>query len=594
MLFGLAVALAGSMAPQGQPPERAADLLTITFAAIGADGQPAADLKPADVSIRLDGRARELRSLQLISLAAAGPASAVAPVTGSVPPPFGANSTTEAGRSLVLAVDDESFKAGDEQPMRRAVDRVLTRLSPRDRLSLVLMPYGGVKVPPTTDHSRVRTALSVIAGKEASKDGSQLACRTRLTLEAMARYLNAIGGRDEPAVIILVTGGMAPPRRDAPVALAPGMCELTLDSFREAGAAAGAARAQFYIVPPSEIMSTGTVARENIAGTGFSGSDNPLEGIEQLLSVTGGKMLNIGGAEDSAFDRIVRESAAYYVAAVVPERSDRNGRPHSLEVRLARSGVEVRGPRSVKFQEPPRGTRPAAVSPREMLSTTAVFRDLPLRAAAYPSFEAEAGQIRILTLAEPVDPAVRFGSLVAALFDRDGKVVANFVAQPADMERALVIGGVTAPPGVYRLRVAAIDTTGRSGTADYDVDASLAATGPLKISSILFGLSRGGAFVPKLQFETEPVVIGYVEMSGAPAGGKVTATLELADTTNGPARLAVPLTIEAGASGRYVGKGALPIGALPPGDYVVRAMVGLDGHPPTRVVRTLRKAMPAR
>ena len=122
----------------------------------------------------------------------------------------------------------------------------------------------------------------------------------------------------------------------------------------------------------------------------------------------------------------------------------------------------------------------------------------------------------------------------------------------------------------------------------------LARSGPLKISSIILGLSRGGAFVPRLQFVAEPVVIGYVEMSGAGPGAKVTATLELADAPNAPARISVPLTIEAGASGRYVGKGALPIGALPAGDYIVRAMVGLDGHPMTRVVRTLRKAIPAK
>jgi hypothetical protein len=116
----------------------------------------------------------------------------------------------------------------------------------------------------------------------------------------------------------------------------------------------------------------------------------------------------------------------------------------------------------------------------------------------------------------------------------------------------------------------------------------------MKISSILLGLSRAGGFQPRLQFTTEPVVIGYVEMSGAAPGAKVQATLELADAPNAPARLSAPLSIEAGASGRYVGKGALPIGALPPGDYVVRAMIGLDDHPMTRVLRTLRKAIPAK
>ena len=74
----------------------------------------------------------------------------------------------------------------------------------------------------------------------------------------------------------------------------------------------------------------------------------------------------------------------------------------------------------------------------------------------------------------------------------------------------------------------------------------------------------------------------------------MTATLELADEPNSVARLSVPLTIEAGAAGRYVGKAALPIGALPAGDYIVRAIVALDDHPPTRVIRTLRKAIPGK
>jgi hypothetical protein len=579
---------------QQAPPERAADLLEVTFAAVGSNGLPAADLKAGDVTIKIDGRQRDIRSLQLISLADAASAPTAAPEAGSAPQPFGANSSSEAGRTLVLALDDESFKAGEEQALRQAVDRFLVRLSPRDRISLVTMPHGGVKVPGTTDHSRVRTALSVIAGRGSPQQtGSELACRTRLTLEALARYLTTLAGRNAPAAVIFVSGGLAGPRRDAVVTMAPGMCELGLDSFKEVGAAAGAARAQFYIVPPAEIMSVGTIARENIAGTGFTGSDNPVEGIEQLLGVSGGKMLNLGAIGDSAFDRILRESAAYYVAAVAPERSDRNNRPHQLDVRVARTGVDVRGARSITFPERTPGSRPASVSPRDMLSVMTVFRDLPLRAGAYSSVETGSAQVRVITVTEAIEPGVKLGSLVAALFDRDGKVVSSWVAQPGDLERTPVIGAVLAPPGGYRLRVAAIDSTGRSGTADYEMTAELAQSGPLKLSSVVLGLSRAGGFAPRLQFTTEPVVIGYVEMSGAPAGAKVTATLELANTANGPALVAVPLTIEGGAD-RYVAKGALPIGALPPGDYIVRAMIGLDGHPMTRVVRTLRKAIPAK
>ena len=572
-----------------RPAERATDLLTISFAAVGTDGGPIPDLRSEEVSIRINGRAREIRSLQLVSLAAGGADIVSIPL----PPPFGSNNVTASGRTIALIVDDESFVPGGEPPLRNAVTRLIARLHPQDRLSLVTIPHGGVRIPPTTEHSRIRTAIMSVVGRgQAGQPGQEIACRTRDTLQALTSYLRGFTPGEVPSIVAFMTAGLLPPRRDANITSAPGRCELLLDTFREVGAAAGRIRAHFYIIPPVDIMSVGTIQRENIAGTGGTGSDNPVEGIEQLIGATGGKLLNLGSADDTAFDRVMAENAAYYIATIDPQRSDR-GRSHALEVAVARRGVEVRSSRAVTFVEPdPRGPKPSSPSPRDMLSTTAEFRDLPLRAAGYSSFEEPGGQVRVLTIAEPVEPNVKFAALMAAAFDRGGKGIGSWSAQAADLERSPVIGAIAVPPGAYRLRVAAIDTTGRAGAADYDLDVDLARSGPLKISSVLLGLSRGG-FQPRLQFTTEPVVIGYVELSGATPGSKVTATLELADSANAPARLTVPLTVEAGAAGRYVARGALPIGALPPGDYIVRAMVGLDDHPMTRVIRTLRKAVPA-
>ena len=548
------------------------------------------DISTDDVAIKIDGRVREVRSLQLVTVGGTNGS-----VGAALPPPFGSNAVTTLGRDIHLIVDDESFVAGGEQSLRHSAERLFSTVGRTDRIALLTIPHGGVSIGLTTDRTRIRSALATLVGRgDSRQSGSDLACRTRLTLEGLARHLRALRPRDAPAVVAFLTAGLAPPRRDAAPSMAPGMCELRLDTFREVGDAAGRARAQFYIVPPVDIMSTGTVLRENIAGVGAQGSDNPVEGIEQLLGVTGGKLLNLGAADRSAFDRIVSESAAYYIATINPERSD-IGRAHALEVRVARPGVDVRGSRSITFDKPDaRDPRPAAPSTRDMLSTLAEFRDLPLRAAAYSSFLEPDGQIRVLTMGEAVEPNVKLSALAAALFDRDGKVVGGWVAQPADLERSPVLGATTAPAGAYRLRVAAIDAAGRAGAADYDVDVELAQTGSMKISSVLLGLSRGGLFVPRLQFTTEPVAIGYVEMSGAAPGAKVTAILELADAPNAAARLSVPLAIETGASGRYAAKGALPIGALEPGDYIVRAMIGLEGHPPTRVVRTLRKVLPAK
>ena len=570
-------------------PERGVEMLHVDFAVVSSDGTPVTDLTAEDITMRVGGRTRPIRSLQMVE---GGPTSDAGPVE-SLPPAFGSNTAIEAGRAFALVIADDSFRPGREQPLRDAVDLFVKRLSSTDRVSLVTMPYGGVKVPFTTDHSRLRTELAKIVGRApAEQTGSNLACETRRTLESLGGYLDLLGIREEPATVIFITAGLAAPRRDAPAMMAPGMCELTRELFEQVGVAAGAARAQFYVVQPVDLFNTGAIVqRENVAGVGYTGSDNPIEGIENLAGVTGGKMLALTGSADTALGRILRERAAHYVAAFTPDRNDRSGRSQQLDVKVKRSGVEVRTRPHITFAKPePTLGRTTEPSPREMLSTTEVFRDLPLRAAGFVAFDADGSALRIVTLAEPVEPEVKIASLLAAIFNADGRSVSHWAATTEELQRRPIIGAMPTAPGAFRLRVAAIDTTGRAGTVDYDVSAESVRTGPLRLSSLLLGLSRDGRFMPQLQFTTEPVAIGYVELYGAAAGSKVTATLEVASTLNGPPLAAVPLVIETAGKDRYIARGAVPIGALSPGEYSIRAIIGLEGHPMTRVVQTLRKA----
>ncbi|MEX2272361.1 MAG: hypothetical protein WD690_12860 [Vicinamibacterales bacterium] len=570
-------------AQQGRP-ERGTDLTPIDIAVVMPNGQPVVDLRADEISVRLAGRSRRVRSLQMVTapLSNAGRA---------VPPPFGSNARSDEGRSVALVIDDDSFRPGREAAIREAVDALLDGLSPRDRLALVTVPYGGLKVPLTTEHERVRTALGTVVGRALEGEtGSDLACRTRRTLESLAGYLTSLGFRESPAIVVFVTAGLASPRRDAPVTMAPGMCELTSDTFQQVAVAGAAARAQFYVVQPADIMTAGTIARETIAGAEYGGSDNPVEGLEHLAGVTGGKILQLTGSPGGALGRVLQETSVHYIVGVEPGPQDRTGKSLPLDVRVSRPGVEVRARPQIAFPKPDwAATRPANPSPREMLSVPTVFRDLPLRASAFSSLDADGKTLRVTTLAEPIEPGTKLTSLVAALFDRDGKLVANWVAAEPELARAPVIGAMNVEPGAYRLRVAAIDATGRSGTADYDLEAELVQTGPLKLSSVVLGLSREGNFVPRLEFSTEPVAIGYVELYGGTPGMRVSATLEIAREQNGPALISVPLAISPAGEGRYVAKGAVPIGALPPGDYAVRALVGIEGQPATRVTRTLRK-----
>ncbi len=153
-----------------------------------------------------------------------------------------------------------------------------------------------------------------------------------------------------------------------------------------------------------------------------------------------------------------------------------------------------------------------------------------------------------------------------------------------------LMGALTAPPGIYRLRVAATDAGGNAGSAEHEVRAELGQVGPLSMSGLVLGLSCDGSFAPRMDFDGEPVALAFLELYGNPKGVPLAVTFELATTLNGPPLVNTPGVIEVSRTGdRLLVTGAIPISALPPGDYVVRAVANLEGHASGRVIRTLRK-----
>jgi hypothetical protein len=84
--------------------------------------------------------------------------------------------------------------------------------------------------------------------------------------------------------------------------------------------------------------------------------------------------------------------------------------------------------------------------------------------------------------------------------------------------------------------------------------------------------------------------MAHVEIYGAAAGESVGAVFELARSANGPALVTLKGTFAATADpDRFLVSAALPIGALAPGDYVVRAIVAAKDKTGGRVLRALRK-----
>jgi VWFA-related protein len=563
-----------------------AELTRVDFFVTTADGTPVPNVAAADITIKIDGKTREIRSLRLVSVSES-PRSNTESQAAPLPAPFGTNALTSDGRSLVLAIDEDSFRAGREQPLREAVDGLIANLGPRDRVLVVTLPFGRVKVPFTTDHAQARRAVAATTGQRPQAEtGSEMACRTRRVLEVTAGFLDLMKFAQGPTSVVFFTGGMAGPRRDAVATLAPGMCELTADHFARLARAAGAARANFYVVHPDDMAAA--VRTESIAGAGFTGSDNPYEGIEHLAGVTGGRRLPLSAAGPTALVRVVRETSAYYVADLTPDRNDRDGRNRLLNIRSTRPDVVVAFRPQIAFGAP----RPAAPAPesaggaRQMLLSSAAFPDVPLRTAAYTSF-GTGGKVKVVALAEPGDATTLLGSVMAALVDGAGRVIAQWTAP--DPTEIPLSGAMLVDPGQYRLRMAATDKAGHGGAADFEFEAALTNAGTLKLSSLILGMSRGGVFVPKLQFANEPVALATLEFSGQLTGQRLTIGLEVARTIEGALLVSTPLAVERLGDDHYSATGALPIGALQPGDYVVRAVVTVEGQPPARVMRTLRK-----
>jgi hypothetical protein len=580
----MTAALAGGQAPQAGPVSERAAGPAIDFAAVEADGTPVRDLQRAEVEIRINDRLRVVRSLRLV---AAAPSTLAG--NRAIAAPYGTNDSVAAGRAFALIVDQESITTGHQQLLRNAVDGLVAELTPSDQVTVAALPFGGPPLPFTSDPTRVRLAMNALAGQGSrGETGSELACRTRRFLESLDAFLETQAGRPTPLTVIVLTAGLAAPRRDAPMALAPGICELPIGHFEQITASATLARANVYLLQPADVGMAGTGWRDTIAGTGYLGSDNPIEGVEHLAGVTGGARMPLDAAGTGALLRVARESSAYFVAELEPTPSDVVGRSRSLRVRVTRRGVTVRARPSVVLLGAPSARAAGRLTVSDLLGSTEAFAALRLRVAGYTVQDAD-GRLRTGVVIETADPAAALASAGAVLIGGDGRVAGRWFARDAS-ERPL-LGAIAAPPGTYRLRAAAIDAAGQPGAAEAIVESGLTLVGPLSLGSMMLGVSRDGSVKPQLEFGAEPSAIASFDIYGGGAGLGVTATLEIARGVDGPPLAVVPLALTRASDSRVVATGTAPIGALAPGDYVIRGVIALADGTSGQVIRTLRKVV---
>ena len=557
-----------------------ARLLAVDFVVVDANGQPVPDLRADDVSLKIDGRTRPIRSLEYVALA--GSSEDALATVSPLQPPYGSNATGDAGRTVVLIIDRETIRPGGEVAMKAQINRFLRGLGAQDRVALITAPYGGLKVDLTTEHSRISQALASITGQaSASETTSDASCRTGALLVAVRGILDDLRGGEAPVAVVLFSGQLSVPPGVVSLKNQPeiGRCQVRPEYFKLVSTSAAAARAQFFIIQPELSVRDLSVEAGSRAG------------LEHLSGVTGGPLMYLGGADDSALTRVARETSGYYIARVEPETSETAGALRGLDISVARPGATVRHrPQLSVIRPATRFMNSSGLTPLGMMKEARLFRDLPLRVTAYAAREPGTARVRVVTMFDSPDASAAVSSAMVALFDDQGRMVARAQLAGADLAASPVISALSVPPGTYRLRVAAAETNGRVGAADYTVIAELAPAGPLTLSALVMGLSREGQFSPRLEFGDEASAMAHLEIYGGKEGTAVGVAFEVARTPNGPALVTLPGAIAATSEpDRFIVTAALPIGALAPGDYVVRAIVAAQGQAGGRVLRPLRK-----
>ena len=314
-------------------------------------------------------------------------------------------------------------------------------------------------------------------------------------------------------------------------------------------------------------------------------SSDAQSGLESLAGVASAPLIRLTGSSGSTLDRIADETAAYYVAAFDVDAAERNGSAHKAELRANRSGVMLESGNSLVIAK----AGGKAPSPKDMLRAADAYRDLPLRATGWAMRDA-GSRLKVIALFEPADPGVKLASAMIALIDGN-KIAAQWTAQDAELERTPVVAALLVAPGNYRLRVAAMDTSGRGGAADYALQARLTTAGPITMSALTIGVADNG-FKPRVVFApVDQAALGYLELYGVPKGAAITGSIELAPSEDAPAIATTPATIQpTTAEDMRIAAGGFSIGALQPGDYVMRMIISIDGKVAGTAMRTLSKA----
>jgi VWFA-related protein len=604
--------------PQGPTFRAGVDVITVDVSAVDRAGRPVTGLQAPDFVVRINGQPRRIVSVEQVRFDAdaARRQQAAEPFESF----FTTNQTAPTSRLIVFAVDQLNIQPGSVRVLLQSASRFLDTLSPLDRVAFFAYPDPGIAIDFTTDRARIRKAMELTVGaaqryetkfniglfeaiqvilrsdevlqarviaRECRRTAGQaLDDCTRQLLSEMALIVNrvredrvrSLGGLER------LLEGMA--LVDAPKALILMSEGLVVNDENDVDGivrAASRARASINVlmidVPRGSDVGLGAV----MPPTMTEDRDLQTNGLRDLAAASRGTLFTVVGNGMPIFERLASELSAYYLIGVEEEPGDRNDRAHRIDVEVRRQNVILRSRRAfVLAPARPRSTEERLV---ELLRAPFGVAEVPLRLTTFAVQDEASTNVRLLMAADVDQAGTTAGDYVVgwALIDRDGKIAASEAGRRT-LTRSSGTGALEfraqsiVPPGIYSLRLAVVDASGRRGAVVREVNAWNMAGEEFAVADLVVGAvpTSGQTVVASVEPQLEGAVAAVVELYAAQAAafGDASVTFEVASSEESPALLTSRADeLDGARPTSRTAQAVIPVHNLPAGRYVLRARV---------------------
>jgi VWFA-related protein len=466
---------------------------------------------------------------------------------------------------------------GNQEILSRVVDRLATQQAGADTLSSGAS-RAGVGISSTTELRQFESLVKEDARTIATR-ADEAARRFLLMLADVVRQLAPIEGRK---TIVLFSEGF--------------YTDHVTRELEQVAAAAAQSYAVFYAVDLNK-REVSLKESEPVGSDQYSEIESRLASLGSLAVETDGLLLSDAGADPgAALAKIADTSQDYYLVGFEPADRSRRGEYQRISVRVKRPRARASTRTGYAL-----GSPNATLADRRRaidLAIGAPFpqQGLPVRYTTYMLGGGSAGAQRVfMSLAAdlPVTPenANRSADVVFVVRSvRDGRVVASgtdTMALPTKADPAASEGTIgtaaykvqfEAPPGEYIMRVVVREPGGLLGSADRRFDVRRFDATGVAASDLVLGAATGSLPVKAVAYNGEALA-GLVELYARRPDdfANVTVSAQLASLTGEAAssvhaELAETRTREDGSLSREA-RLVLPLNAVTPGDYVVRATV---------------------